>query len=145
MRKNAPQLSRALGIKYMTDEEFDPKRVKKAKELASGPLGQEMGKFPLRFAKPVFFGQKPSKGETIKVKNGTITFIKLEERPIGITCSHVVDEYRKISQDGNCVFQIGHLEFDPLVRIIDQSPEMDLVTIDLEGLDVTNSFLAIDQ
>jgi len=123
----------------MTSEEFDPELVKKAKAISAGPLGKEMGKFPLRFARPLFFGEKPSKGKPITINNGTITFVKLEEHSIGITCFHVIDTYKQINNDGNCIFQIGHLEFDPLERIIDESPGMDLVTIDLNGLDVTNS------
>ena len=133
-----------LGISCMTAEEFDPKRVKKAKALAAGSLGQEMGKFPLRFAKSLSFGQKPSKDEPITINNGTITFVKLGEHLIGITCSHVIDKYKEINKDGNCIFQIGHLEFDPLKRIIDQSSELDLVSIDLSGLDVTQTINDIE-
>jgi len=121
----------------MTDEEFDPDRVKIAKELAAGPLGQEMCKFPLLFAKPLVFGQKPSKSQTVKIYSGTITFIKIEEALVGITCSHVIEEYVRRNKDGDCIFQIGNLEFSPLERILDQSSTFDIVTIDLEGIDVT--------
>lgn len=128
----------------MASEEFDPERVRKAKAVAAGPLGQEMGKFPLRFARPVFFGQKPSKSEPIRINNGTITFVQFEELLIGITCSHVIDKYKQISRGENCIFQIGHLEFDPLERIIDESTELDLVSIDLNGLNFTQTINGIE-
>lgn len=117
----------------------DQKLLRKAKEDAAGPLGQEMAKFPLRFAKAIFFGIKPSIDEPITMNNGTITFVELEKQKIGITCSHVLEAYRKNNIDEKYIFQIGHLEFDPLERIIDESSELDIVTIDLEGLDVTKS------
>ena len=110
----------------MNYESFDSERVKRAKELAAGPLGKEMAKFPLRFAKAVFFGEKPSKDNQIKVNNGTITLINLGGRLIGVTCFHVIDAYRQMNEDDSCIFQIGNIEFEPLERIIDQSPEMDL-------------------
>lgn len=120
----------------MECEEFDPELVKKAKALSAGPLGKEMAKFPLRFAKAAFFGEKPSKDKYIKVNNGTITLVELEGHPIGVTCFHVIDAYRQINDGENYVFQIGNLEFNPLERVIGESPKMDLVSIDLKGINV---------
>jgi hypothetical protein len=113
---------------------FDPKLVKRPKEAAAGPLGREMSKFPLRFATAAFFGDRPKKGRLQKVNNGTATLLNLNGRRIALTCSHVLKGYRKIHGNANTNFQIGFLELNPLDRIIDESPDLDLVTIDLEGL-----------
>jgi len=120
----------------MDESDYDPDLVEKAKKISSGPLGQEMAKFPLRFAKAAFFGERPSKSKASKVNHGTVTLLELKEKPIAITCSHVLDEYRKISRDTEVVFQIGNLDFNPLERIIDEYSELDLVSIDLKGLDL---------
>jgi hypothetical protein len=115
-------------------EKLDPKLVKRAKEAAAGPLGQEMSKFPLRFATAAFFGDRPKKGRLQKVNNGTVTLLNLDGRRIALTCSHVLEGYRKIYGTPNTNFQIGDLELNPLDRIIDESSDLDLVTLDLEGL-----------
>jgi len=122
----------------MDYEKLDPKLVKKAKEAAAGPLGQEMAKFPLRFAKAVFFGDRPTKGKLQNVNNGTVVLLNLNGKPIALTCSHVLDSYRQIHGNPNTNFQIGDLELNPLDRIIDESDSshLDLVTIDLQGLDL---------
>lgn len=120
----------------MEDGHFDPEQVRRATETAAGPLGQEMGRFPLRFAKVVFFGTRPERNGSVRVNNGTATLLHLGGRPIAITCSHVIESYRECRSLTNCVFQIGNLGIDPLERIIDESSEFDLVTIDLSGLPV---------
>jgi hypothetical protein len=121
----------------MDYEKLDPGLVRRAKKAAAGPLGQEMARFPLRFAQPVFFGDRPQKDKLQKVRNGTATLLNLNGRPIALTCSHVFQGYRGFhGDDPNTVFQIGALEFNPLDRIIDESASVDLVTIDLQGLDL---------
>jgi len=120
----------------MDDPKFDPHLVEKAKKITAGPLGREMTKFPLRFAKAAIFGQRPSKNKASKINHGTITLLELIGNPIALTCSHVLDEYRKIHKDSKVSFQIGNLDFDPLERIIDESSELDLVSIDLKGLNL---------
>ena len=120
----------------MDYQNLDPEKVKKAKEISAGHLGKEMAKFPLRFAKAVFFGDRPAKHKQQNVNHGTVTFLELNDRPIALTCSHVLDAYRKIHSNPDVIFQIGNLEFNPLERIIDESAssELDIVTIDLQGL-----------
>ncbi len=46
---------------------------REAKELAAGPLGEKMEKFPLLFAKAVFFGPRPSRVQPTDVNSGTAT------------------------------------------------------------------------
>lgn len=122
----------------MDHEKLDPKLVRKAKESAAGSLGREMAKFPLRFAKAVFFGDRPTKGKFQNINNGTAVLLNLNGKPIALTCSHVLDGYRKMHANPNTNFQIGDLELNPLDRIIDESgsSSLDMVTIDLHGLDL---------
>ncbi|MFC1679099.1 hypothetical protein ACFL2T_02685 [Elusimicrobiota bacterium] len=113
-------------------EELDPEKVRKAKEAAAGSLGQQLAKFPLRFAKAVFFGKPPKASATPDINNGTISFIDFGKGPVGITCSHVLQAYRdRLSSDSQTVFQVGHFEFNPLDYIIAESEELDLATINL--------------
>ena len=122
----------------MDYQNLDPERVKKAKEISAGPLGKEMAKFPLRFAKAAFFGDRPAKQKPQNVNHGTVTLLELNGRPIALTCSHVLDAYRRIHAKPNVIFQIGNLKFNPLERIIDESEssKLDIVTIDLQGLNL---------
>jgi len=116
----------------------DPQLIDEAKKKAAGPLGQKLAEFPLRFAAPVFFADIPAKGKQPKANNGTITLIKFGERFLGVTCFHVLDKYRKqLSQDPNRVFQIGNVRLAPLDRLIDESKDLDLATLDLTGLEAS--------
>lgn len=113
---------------------FDSVLEEKAKKLASGPLGKEMAKFPLKFASAIFFGQKPNTSLISNLNNGTATLVNFGRRPIAITCFHVLDAYRKrLNEDSQIIFQLGNLKIDPLPKIIDECENLDLVTIDLSG------------
>ena len=122
----------------MDYQNLDLTRVKKAQEISAGPLGRELAKFPLHFAKAAFFGNRPTKQEPHSINHGTVTLLELNGRPLALTCSHVLEAYRKIHSNPNVIFQIGDIEFNPLERIIDESEssELDIVTIDLQGLDL---------
>ena len=113
--------------------DFDPVLVKKAKNIAAGPLGKEMSKFPLRFASSILFGPKPyATSCTSNSNNGTATLVDFGH-PMAITCFHVLDAYRKkLKEDNQIVFQIGNLKIDPLNKIIDECERLDIVTIDLK-------------
>lgn len=116
----------------MQTNDFDPELVKKAKELTAGPLGQEMTKFPLRFAKPIFFGQAPNEKAYSYLNNGTVSLIDLGNGPIAITCFHVLSSYKKLNHDDPAtIFQIGNLKIDPLPNIIDENEKLDMVTLSL--------------
>jgi hypothetical protein len=123
----------------MITENLTPKQIKRAKELASGPLGQQLAKYPLRFAAAVLISERPNIEHcTPKVNNGTVTLINFGNGPIAITCSHVIDGYRKRQQyNKNTTFQIGCLEIDPLRNLIDENAELDLATIDLKNHDLS--------
>ena len=82
-------------------------------------LAKEMAKFPAMFAAAVFFGKRPSREQSAEINNGTITLIDLGNGPIGITCYHVIDEYRnRHNEDPSVVFQIGNADIDPLAQMI---------------------------
>jgi hypothetical protein len=115
----------------------NPKAIVEAKKIASGPLGRQMSKFPLRFAKAVFFGTRPSKTRTAEINNGTITLVDFGKGPFAITCHHVIDTYRKRREaDHRIVFQIGNVELDPLIQLIDENDRIDLATIRLSDTQV---------
>ena len=40
----------------MKESDLTSEQIEKAKTLMSGSLGKELGKFPIRFALPIFFG-----------------------------------------------------------------------------------------
>lgn len=116
----------------MSDDGLDPERVRRAKELAAGPLGEAMAKLPLRYAAAAFIVQPRVDSSELIVRNGTVSLVDFGNGPIGVTCSHVLDEYRqRLDENEQTVFQIGNLRLDPLEAIIDESKELDLVTIDL--------------
>lgn len=104
--------------------------MNEAVQLAGGPLGEQLSKFPLRFSKAAFFGERPSRTRPTVVRNGTVSFVDLGSGPIGITCSHVLREYRRMLKEyGSIVFQIGDLELDPIEQLIAENVELDLATI----------------
>lgn len=114
-------------------ETFDPLLVEKAKRVAAGHLGQQMAKFPLRFAKAAVFGRRPFRDSLPDVRNGTVALIDFGRGPIAITCSHVLEGYREwLKKDGEAMFQIGNLEINPLENIIDEDEKLDLATIKLD-------------
>jgi hypothetical protein len=103
-----------------------------SRKAAAGPLGLEFGKFPLQFAKPVFFGEYPSQQRPSKVNNGTVSLLQLACGPVAVTCDHVVDYYRNRLRSGErCLFQISGCRFDPLDQLMSESPDADLAVLTL--------------
>ena len=110
----------------------DEADIAKAKELAAGPLGEKMAKFPLLFAMAAFFGQRPSKSRPTEVRNGTITLADLGKGPLAITCHHVITAYReRRAALEKVIFQIGDIQIDPIDQLIDEDERLDLATIRL--------------
>lgn len=115
-------------------DDLDLRLVQEAKKIAAGPLGREISKFPLRFAVAALFGQRPTSKCVSDVRNGTVCLVDLGCGPIAITCSHVLEEYkRKLEKNEQTIFQIGDLEVEPLKKLIDESKALDLATINLNG------------
>ncbi len=91
-----------------------------------------MAKFPLRFAKPAFFGSRPAKDRPAEINNGTITLADLGSGPLAITCHHVLSYYRKrLAREKDIVFQIGSLELNVLDQLIDENERLDIATLRL--------------
>lgn len=110
----------------------DPEKIAQAKKLAAGPLGEALSKFPLLFAKVAFFGERPSRHRPARMNNGTMTLVDLGSGPVGLTCHHVLKEYRIVrGATRGVIFQIGNVEIDPLEQLIDENSCLDLATIRL--------------
>jgi hypothetical protein len=113
-------------------EDKDRAKTDESRRLAARPLGQQLAKFPLRFASAVFFGQPPSRDAPAGVNNGTVTLMNLGAGPIAVTCAHVLAEYRDLRESGKyAVFQIGNVNLDPLAQVIAEDRNIDLATIRL--------------
>jgi hypothetical protein len=96
------------------------------------PFDEQITKYALRFAQPVFFGQSPAAAYSASLASGTGTLIRLGEKFIGVTCHHVLDGYRARRQlDPQTVFHFGRIEFDPERYLIAENRGIDLVTLDL--------------
>lgn len=103
---------------------------------AKGALGEKLSKFPLLFARAVFFGPRPKdsiSGES-KINSATATLVDLGSGHMAITCHHVLKSFRqKRAEDENLIFQMGDLELDIEQHIIAESEALDLVTIRVDS------------
>jgi len=107
--------------------------VERAKEIARGPLGKELSRYPVLFAASLAIIEEPTNLAKSILYNGTATLIKLRGKHIAITCDHVLQKYDQIIDSSKkAQLQIGNLNLDPLVSTIDRSSEMDIATLDLE-------------
>src|SRR4051812_29069572 len=105
-----------------------------AKKLAAGPLGREMSKFPLRFAKAILFGDLPSPHAPARINNGTASLIDLGNGPLAITCSHVIASFReRVRQGRPSLFQSGNCRLNPLSQLISEDENLDLAVIGLRN------------
>ena len=123
----------------MIEENLTAEEIKSAKKLATHPLGQQIATFALRFTAAALIGELDARGIfTPEVNNGSVTLVDFDNGPIGITCFHVVEEYRRRRQSNSRTsFQIGSLRLDPLRSLIDENAELDLVTIGLGNHDLS--------
>lgn len=114
--------------------EWDEHKVRRAKEMARGTLGQEFAKMPLRYAAGILIAKMSQPGDGVQVRTATATLVYTGKKYIAITCRHVLECYRRMggASDG-VVFQLGDLKFNPDERLIDESDEYDLATLCLNG------------
>lgn len=107
-------------------------QINQAKKLAAGPLGEQLAKFPLLFAKAILFGQRPSKSRVSEIHNGSVSLVNLGDGPLAVTCEHVISGYRDMKEThSDVVFQIGDVELDPCEQLIDANIRLDIATIRL--------------
>jgi hypothetical protein len=114
-------------------DRIDPKLVQEAKRLAGGPLGDQIAKFPLKFAGAICYGEILKRGLSPDIRNGTATIVDFGSGPIIITAQHVMQGYKDRLKEGkDLLFQIGNLKIDPIPRIISESKKYDLTTLKIE-------------
>jgi hypothetical protein len=93
-------------------------------------LGEQMTKFPMRFAKAAIIGERPSPDQPIRVSTGTATLVQLNVGTVAITCDHVVREARVArAERPKTLFQIGDAEVDLERQLIDMNPDRDIAVI----------------
>ncbi len=99
----------------------------------SNPFFDEMSKYAVKFAVPVFFGDSPHFSFGAKLGNGTATLIRLGQRFCAVTCSHVLEGYRKSAGRPGTVFQLGPVRVEPDAYLISEDPTRDLAILDLSS------------
>jgi hypothetical protein len=114
----------------------DSKEVCRAKELASGDLGHQLSIYPMRFAAGVFIGPT-RRSLPFPSNSATATLLRLQGRPLAVTCSHVIERYRSRPIHSEPGFWIGSLQLDPLERLITEDRQFDIGVVDLSGLDLS--------
>lgn len=105
------------------------------KALISAPLGEQMAKFPLRFAKSLHFGLPPSRERPTEIRSGTASLLKHKGGFLAVTCAHVLEEYRRLTdQHPTCQFAIGNCYFDPLECLVSEERVVDVAVLQLTSL-----------
>ncbi len=82
------------------------------------PFFDEITKYPVKFAVPVFFGDSPNSSHSASLKNGTATLLKLGDRFFGVTCHHVLEGFRQYREAKDGFFQLGPIHIDPEQNLI---------------------------
>lgn len=101
----------------------------------ANPLYDELSKYAVRFAQPVFFGESPISSYSAKLRNGTVTLLRFQDLFVGVTCQHVLSDYRKMRMiDSKTIFQIGHIQIDPEQHLICEDRYRDLATFNFTSL-----------
>ena len=109
-----------------------PPTFEEAKAMVEGVLGVEMEKYPLKFVTPAYFGARPKPGTPMTVNSGSASLIRLHGQPFALTCSHVLDGYRKRRADGiETIFQLGNCELDPIAQLKAEHEKLDYALIAL--------------
>ncbi len=97
-------------------------------------LCDQLARYPGLFAQPVFYADPAVSGQAV-FKNGSGFFVKLPERTLGVTCHHVLADYRK--RRGPTIsssFQFGRVRFEPEARLLSEDPQLDLAIFDVTSL-----------
>lgn len=115
----------------------ETERILQAKKRAVGPLGEQLGKFPLLFAKSALIGERPSKEKPTAISTGSVSLLNLSCGPMIVTREHVIASYREMAEKyKNVLFQVGDIEIDPLKQLIDSNTRLDLATIRLSDAQI---------
>jgi hypothetical protein len=100
----------------------------------SDPFFDEISKYPVKFATPVFFGESPYSSNSAFLRNGTATLLMLSGRYLGVTCHHVLDGYRQFKEKNNGFLHMGPIRVDPEKYLISEDKDHDLAIFDLTNL-----------
>lgn len=95
------------------------------------PFFDEISKYPVKFAAPVFFGDSPNTSFDASLSNGTATFLKLQGRFLAVTCHHVLEGCRKFQSARSTFFQLGYVRMAPAEHLVAESRELDLAVFDM--------------
>lgn len=105
-----------------------------ARVLLAGPFGLELMRFPLRFAKPAFFGIWPRRDEPLTVNNGTTSLVRRGDEHFAITCHHVLDGFRQVrAESERAFFQIANCRLDPCEQLAVERDRPDVAVIRLSA------------
>ena len=130
VRHSSCQQSRVMA--YHLGMTTAPRSFEEARAMVAGDLGVEMSKYPLRFACAAYFGVPPAEGEALAVNNGTATLLRLKDKPVVLTCSHVLQGYRdRTALNPMCVFQVGDCAFDPVAQLAKEDVALDFAVIEV--------------
>src|SRR5687768_4773673 len=95
------------------------------------PFFEHMTRYPVRFAHPVFLGESPHSSQAASLASGTGVLMRLDTKLIGVTCEHVLAEYRiRRHVNSRTIFSFGRLIINPEGHLIDADSSIDLATFD---------------
>lgn len=99
-------------------------------------LADQYCRYALQFAASISFGPKGDSLINGSLSNGTITLLRLNSQNLGVTNYHVLQGYReRINAGEDITCQVGNVPIELEARIISGSALMDLVVLDLNGVD----------
>jgi hypothetical protein len=95
-------------------------------------FNEQLSRYAVRLAQPVFFGESPNAAYSSRLASGSGCFVRMDDKVFGVTCHHVVAEYRKRQGAVDSqFFQFGPVRFQPEDHILSESATLDLATFDL--------------
>lgn len=95
------------------------------------PFFDEISKYPVRFAAPVFYGDSPHATFSASLNNGTATLVKLGDKYLAVTCHHVLEGFRQSASVRHGFFQLAHVQMVPDQHLVDESRGLDLAVLDM--------------
>lgn len=106
------------------------------------PFIDEICKYPVQFAAPVFYGDSPHTTTSAWLNNGTATLVKLRDKYLAITCHHVLNGFRESKQVRGGSFQLAGVSMNPEQYLIDEHSGLDLAVLDVSQFVDSSSHLA---
>ena len=106
--------------------------------------------FAMTRCAPFFWSFQPDPGQPLKIRNGTITYVRTGQRDIGITASHVYDSkppnpsyLQDLAVYPDTEAQFGGRVAYPRLQCIDHNPTLDLATFNVPEEFVAKAHRAI--